>query len=194
MVQEIVNLNPQTAILTGTVIGLLLSLLILGNLIETYFSIQYSSLNIPEWIKGNKKLSGFGMMYAGLKSPSIVPEGFDTILAVGFGTFGILLYFFLLMINKEKLPLISNLSFLATYSIIFYSLMRSVFIVFDRYALINIVILFFVILFPPYLLSKQIFSNQLQSLIMYWIPIITLYILPLLPKLFQKNKKEVLIN
>lgn len=190
-VQEILTFNPQRAILIGTTISLIFSLLIIGSLIKTYFSTKLSYLGMPEIIRKDKDLS---LIYAAIKAPDIVPKGFDIILSTAFGAFGILFFIFLLLVNQENNTLLDWSLFLFTYTTIFYSLMRSVFIAFNPYSLLNSTILFAIILLPPYLANHKLIPGYYESLLIFWIPIITLYLLPALAKSRRPDKNQVPID
>lgn len=184
-IQEILTFNPQRAILIGISISLVISLLIIGSLIKTYFSTKLSYIRMPEIIKRDKDLS---LIYAAIKAPEIVPSGFDVILSTLFGIFGILFFLFLLMVNQENNTLLEWFSFLTIYYTIFYSLMRSVFIVFSSHSLLSYMVLFIIVLLPSYLTNNNLFSKDYQSLLIFWVPIITLYLLPLIAKSLRTRK------
>lgn len=184
-VQEILAFEPQKAILIGTTISLIFSLLIIGSLIKTYFSIKLSYVGMPEVIRKDKDLS---LIYSAIKAPEIVPKGFDIILSTTFGAFGIVLFLFLILVNQESNTLLDWSFFLITYTTIFYSLMRSVFIAFNPYSLLNSIILFIIILLPPFLANSWVLSDNYESVLIFWIPIITLYLLPVFAKSRRCNK------
>lgn len=187
-IQEILTFNPQNAILTGTTISLVVSLLIIGSLIKTYFSKKLAYVTMPEAIRKNREVS---LLYVALKAPEIVPKGFDVILSTAWGVFGIGFFLFLLIINQENNTLLDWMSFLITYNMIFYCLMASVFIAFNPYSLFNSFALFAVVLLLPYLTNKKLVPENYESLLIFWLPIITLYILPLLAKRFRiRNNLE----
>jgi len=185
IIEEILAFNPQRAILIGTSISLMISLLIIGSLIKTYFSSKLSYIGMPEIIKKDKDIS---LIYAAIKAPEIVPRGFDIVLSVAFGTFGIIFFLFLLAVNQENISLLDWFLFLITYATIFYSLMRSVFIAFNPYSVLNSLVLFLIILLPPYLTNNRLLSENYESLLIFWLPIITLYLLPIFAKSLRTRK------
>jgi len=185
IINEIQTYNPQSAILIGTTISLVFSLLIISSIIKTYFSAKLTYLKIPEFVRKDRRLSSF---YGAIKSPEIVPRGFDVIVSSAWGIFGILFFVFLLIVNQENNTLLDWLSFLITYNTIFYCLMMSVFIALNPYSLLNSLLLFLIILLPPYLASKKLLPESYESLLIFWLPIITLYILPLIAKIARKRK------
>jgi hypothetical protein len=135
-----------------------------------------------------KKDETISIIYASIKAPEIVPKGFDTVLSTAFGLFGILFFLFLLIVNQEKNTLLEWLSFLTVYYTIFYSLMRSVFIVFSPFSLLNYVVLLVFILLPSYLVNNNLFLKNYQSLLIFWVPIIALYLLPFIAKSLRTRK------
>lgn len=185
IINEIQTYNPQNAILIGTTISLVFSLLIISSIIKTYFYAKLSYLKIPVFIRKDRDLSSF---FGAIKSPEIVPKGFDVVISSAWGIFGILFFVFLLIVNQENNTILDWLSFLITYNTIFYCLMMSVFIALNPYSLLNSLLLFLIILLPPYLANKKIFPESYESLLIFWLPIITLYILPLIAKSIRKRK------
>lgn len=189
LVQEILTYNPQKGILIGTAIGLIFTLLIIGSILDRYFSHRLYDIDVrmPRIIKKNKNLKLF---YLGLKAPEIVPKGFDIIISSFITTLGLLFFILTFAINEENLSLLEWISLGIFELTLLYSLTRSVLIAFNPYAILNTTILLLVVFLPSFLGKGKIISDSFEQPLIYWLPIITLYLLPLVTSIFRKSKKQ----
>ena len=189
LVQEILTYNPQKGILIGTAIGLIFTLLVIGSLLDNYFSHHLYNIDVktPKIIK---KIKSLKLLYLGLKAPEIVPRGFDVIVSSFITTLGLLFFILTFAINEESLSLLEWISLGIFELTLLYSLTRSVLIAFNPYAILNTAILLLVIFLPCVLTKGKIISDSFEHPLIYWLPIITLYLLPLITAKFRKRKKS----
>lgn len=190
-VYEIQTYDAHNAILIGTSLSIVISMLVISSIIESNFAEKLSNFKMLEFI-GDRR--GFRSLYIAIKSPYIVPKGFDVILSFAWGLFGIFFFVFLMIINQENSTILESLSFLVSYTTFFYCLMMSVFIVFSPYSLLNSFILFLIILFPRYLNGKQLLPESYEHQFVFWLPIITLYVLPMIARYIKKQRIHVHTN
>lgn len=183
IIQEILSNNPQKTILIGTIISLLISFIVLAS-IEDIYSLKKSPV-----IKSSrliKKYDVLNILRNDLYKYEFTPKGFDVALSTCYGTVGLLLLIFLQLTSNNQ-SLLSLSYVLIDYSVLFYTLMRSVFIIFNPHALINVTLLFLVIFFIPGFLEHKVIPSSIATEVNFWTPIILIYFLPLIIKIIKKR-------
>ncbi len=172
--------DVQKMFLLGSLVGIVVAIIVGGSLMSSIFSHRQNVQRIPKWLKNDASVR---TLLAVIQSSSITPVGFETLLSLGIGLFGILLYVFLFLVNDEQTDLPLMLSTTMYYSVFFYSCMQSMYTLFNKYAFLTAALIIAVITIPHYLLQYEILPFQYEEVVLFWLPLFGLYIFP---KLFKK--------
>lgn len=170
---EILNLNPQRFIFIGTIIALVFILMLLGGVIQG--GLEKSSSN-------SRKNYGIAEILIGTSSNKNFPKGTGVVVSAAWGTFGLAFIIFITLLNFSD-PAIDHLYIAVILGFLTYSIMQSVHIAFNPYAILSFAFLYLLIFFPPYFFRVNIIPSQYESLVIYWLPILVLVVLPRLQKL-----------